>query len=382
MKIKEAGMACPYRDCSEYPCLGYLHWKYDHERVPINDHIRDFLKYDTWTVDEAMWLLTGLSPLMAKKNNEDYLNGYGEVVTGLVRIDLARPLHEKDYLNSANVLLDLPPLDFPLVCGYVEIDKRVLAQRTLLLKVNATHNFALQSYNRTLNHHMKLWRSGAHSEDRYPIEYYLKWADAKGLFVPWADWAKEKGLIPGGDDDHCIDHGPWMNPGHEYYPHELSMAVNLWRAAFESYPPESTKSCQEHIKKQLDELYPGKRGGEDRTERKNNRGDRLVALLNPNKKGELKNWGNLWKKKAERLKNKGNLTEFEIRLLESREFFSPELSFALHVWREAYGNHPEKTVVRHHEYIKGVISERSPSCGDGSKGMIDRVLKCVTPKND
>lgn len=47
----------------------------------------------------------------------------------------------------------------------------------------------------SLNHIKRLWDSGQHPNERYPIEYYLEWAEKKSITVPWLDWAKKNNLL-------------------------------------------------------------------------------------------------------------------------------------------------------------------------------------------
>lgn len=57
------------------------------------------------------------------------------------------------------------------------------------------HDTMLQNYYEALT----IWKSGNHTESRYPPKYFIDWAFSKGIKPKWLDWAKENGLI---DDDN------------------------------------------------------------------------------------------------------------------------------------------------------------------------------------
>ncbi len=41
----------------------------------------------------------------------------------------------------------------------------------------------------------RLWMSAQHENKRYPISYFIEWAERKEVQIGWLDWAKEKGYL-------------------------------------------------------------------------------------------------------------------------------------------------------------------------------------------
>ena len=48
-----------------------------------------------------------------------------------------------------------------------------------------------------MNKVYKIWKSGEHDKERYPIKYYTEWAKKKGIRPRWFDWAEKENLIAG-----------------------------------------------------------------------------------------------------------------------------------------------------------------------------------------
>lgn len=372
------GMGCPNTICSPYSCGDYIFWKLDNEVVPAFDHLRDYLKLEIWTVDQAMWLLCGLSPKAAKMNQDDYINGYGEEISRVVRIDHARPLHEKDTLNAKEILKPIQPYT-PLRIGHeLAIDSQLINERTKLYLSTLRKMDALQAYNRRMDHLLYLWKGGAHQEEQYPIRFWVEWAIKKDVFIPWFDWAKQKGLLPGFFD------GPWMDPDNPHYSHELWMAAKLWRAAFQFSTP-TGKSFRKHIDAHYKLLFKNNFvEDDDKDSKKSNRNERLVTLLNPNKKDPWRDLALKWRKRIQKIKDKGELSQFEVQLFESGKFFPWEFSFALVLWNKAYGaGVPRKLRGKneHSDYLRGIINSTFATLADKfSSEMMERIIRSTTPR--
>jgi len=122
--------------------------------------LKKWFLHDTWTKDEAMLLLTGLDP--DGTIIDTYETIYGEL---LERVELATPL---DTFES-----------FPM--SYLE-------------EHGGKGLGKMQGYTDQWCLLRSLWESGDHPRRNAPM-YYISWAKAKGITVPWIAWAEENGLL-------------------------------------------------------------------------------------------------------------------------------------------------------------------------------------------
>lgn len=141
-----------------------------------------WFNHDTWSVNEAMVLLCGFNP-----RNMEFLSDVQ---------DLALP--------NANIPHDVNVVHDPFVFdpwlkevghyGYIRLDGLRLHDETIKDVLPGAVLGAIETDFR-LNHKsiLKLWRSGAHTESRYPPQYFINWAIQKRLQIDWLEWAREKG---------------------------------------------------------------------------------------------------------------------------------------------------------------------------------------------
>lgn len=172
---------CNKESCKEFICdeiknqyvLELIKQKKD-DPYFLSDVI-NWLELDTWTPNEALLLLSNINPHGAMIEWGGYKNSLG-IYIDKVKIINVIPLDKSYYI----VPFKHKDSERFKKVGEEEIKK----------------NFAkLKSYEGQLNRIKKLWDSGQHTKERYPIKYYLDWANKKQITIQWYEWAKINGLL-------------------------------------------------------------------------------------------------------------------------------------------------------------------------------------------
>lgn len=155
--------------------------------------LRGWLSLDTWTVDEGLLLIGGIDPEAAVLDRRGWVSALGARINR-VRILNARPLSRHPvFLAIPQPLLpqlsDYQPPAFPSLT----VDPAANAEDEDLKweKVSVLHELEER-----LNNVIRLWRSGEHDRKRYPVAYFIEWAEQNHLDIPWLQQAREKGWIP------------------------------------------------------------------------------------------------------------------------------------------------------------------------------------------
>lgn len=155
--------------------------------------LRGWLSLDTWTVDEGLLLIANIDPEAAVVDGRGWVSTLG-VKIKRVRILNARPL------SRPPVFLGIPPPQLPQFSDYEPPAFRSL---TFNPGLNAEEEelkwekvSVLQELEERLNSIVRLWRSGVHDRKRYSARYFIEWAQAHSLQIPWLEQAREKGLLP------------------------------------------------------------------------------------------------------------------------------------------------------------------------------------------
>ncbi|MDB5911190.1 MAG: hypothetical protein JWP34_5307 [Massilia sp.] len=124
-----------------------------------------WLKYDAWSIQEALALLLGFDPKSVRFNED-----------GLV---LEIPLDKYNETFEFNlVTLDDLHFDDPAFQDVVGITE-----------VIRMYNFFKHKYTLLMN----IWNSGSHGDQRRDPGYYINWLLSKGMGIKWLDFAIENG---------------------------------------------------------------------------------------------------------------------------------------------------------------------------------------------
>lgn len=155
--------------------------------------LRGWLSLDTWTVDEGLLLIGGIDPEAAVLDCRGWRSALGAGINR-VRILNARPLSRHPIFFAIPEpqlpkFSDYQPPAFPLLT----FDPAVNAEDEELKWEKVS---VLRDLEKHLNSIIRLWRSGEHDRKRYPVAYFIAWAEKHCLDIPWLQQAREKGWIP------------------------------------------------------------------------------------------------------------------------------------------------------------------------------------------
>jgi len=221
-----------------YSCSSLEHW----------------LEHDNWTVKEALILLIDCSPIDAEIEWDEY-NYWPDAIDDpkMIKVSLL------SYENS-----------FSAPESYFEEESQKKKRLSLLSKPYELIDIK------------RLWYSGNHPNQRYPIDYYLKWAEEKKIHVPWLDWAKKRGLLKWKSTKEKLSETnvemTYLNTKHPFFAKELKIAVEAWTELYEKNPPKGTPigGHKTYIHNWLKEKYPNL---------SNRAVERITTVINPNPKG-------------------------------------------------------------------------------------------------
>lgn len=131
------------------------------------DRLHTWFLLDHWTVQEGLILLSGFDPKAMP------LDKKGEISIPYSSIE-RRKVRE---ISSIRRLDNLTP--------FAEMTEDIIGEARstkMSLHIWSEHS-----------HFLRIWKSGAHAEDRYPPKYFIDWAISKRLSIDWLDWAKAEG---------------------------------------------------------------------------------------------------------------------------------------------------------------------------------------------
>lgn len=100
---------------------------------------------------------------------------------------------------------------------------------------------------------LTFWKSGNHTEDRYPPKYFIDWAISKGMKPKWLDWAKENGLIDNDNKPEIEDKEP-TGKSRTSFQNAMAALFNELLAAKQEKNPKITKTA---LIQRLTEKYSG-----------------------------------------------------------------------------------------------------------------------------
>lgn len=135
------------------------------EYSPVRLHI--WFRLDHWTVQEGLLLLSGFDPKAIP------LNEKGEIAIPFVTEE-RRKMREMSFIRRLDNLTPFKEMTEDLI-GETR-------STTMAWDIWQEHAQIL-----------RIWKSGAHNEERYPPKYFIEWAISKRLPIDWLDWAKAEG---------------------------------------------------------------------------------------------------------------------------------------------------------------------------------------------
>lgn len=130
-------------------------------------------KFDNWTKRQGLLLLCGMEPNGTKERRVSSSDSGATV--------------EFDHI----LLLDLRQLDRTVAEACFRPAN--LSTSPELAKACGTYLDDFDMCALSYNHLLQLWNSGDH-QDRHTPRYFVKWAESKGVLVPWLEYARKMRL--------------------------------------------------------------------------------------------------------------------------------------------------------------------------------------------
>jgi len=141
----------------------------------IRGALAEWFKRDTWTRDEGLQLLLGLSP--GTFYRASMFRGCSSVDGATERIFSAR------YLDGSLVCL----LGYRNACTWMASESDTVEELPLT-------SFELLHLGSALRRYEDIWDSGQHPPRCTPT-FFVEWAIAKEIEIPWLEWAIADGLV-------------------------------------------------------------------------------------------------------------------------------------------------------------------------------------------
>lgn len=159
--------------------------------------MQDWLALDTWTVEEGLLLIVGIDPRAAVVEWGGWVSALGAQINK-IRIRNARPLsmHPVFFVIPPPVL---PPISYEGLPGPATVIRGGLLDTQLDTQeeeVKWEKIDILQKLEDKLTRVNRLWISGLHDRQRYPVTYFLEWAEKKDIEIPWLSHSREMGWLP------------------------------------------------------------------------------------------------------------------------------------------------------------------------------------------
>ncbi len=169
-------------------------WRANKEKFYEENRFKftEFFLMDSWSTHEGLMFLNDIDPTGAEIE-WDYENYMGALID-------SPKIHNANLLSTSGSFYDIPCTSHihqeieevmqHEAKGYrpeVLLDDPEVIRKDKILKT-VTAQLAIAK---------KIWDSNLdHTKDRYPVSYILEWAEAKGIYVPWKDWAIEHDFWP------------------------------------------------------------------------------------------------------------------------------------------------------------------------------------------
>lgn len=180
--------------------------------------LHSWFRLDNWTVQEGLILLCGFDAKYVSTNEQGKLN-----VPLFFDED---PWSEGTFGQAENriVMARIRRLDgLPL---YGRHTFQILGPRRVG-SISAEFSFCYSEL-------LRIWKSGTHTEHRYPPKYFIEWALSKRIEIEWLEWASAQGYY--GD---TLSKGaatvPSENGSKEVSPKSESALLNIIGALCELY---------------------------------------------------------------------------------------------------------------------------------------------------
>lgn len=178
------------------------------EYLPVRLHI--WFRLDHWTVQEGLILLSGFDPKAIP------LDEKGEISIPLISEERCK-IREMSFIRRLDNLTPFKEMTEDLI-GETR-------STTMAMDIWQEHAQIL-----------RIWKSGAHNEERYPPKYFIDWAIGKKLPIDWLEWAKAEGYYgdrPKEEDVPDADNGKDVTAKSEaaYLNIIGSLAHLYWEAA-------------------------------------------------------------------------------------------------------------------------------------------------------
>lgn len=234
--------------------------------IPYEIHISEYFDLDSWSVKEGLLILSGIVPRSA---NIDW-NSHIEYGTGVFQ--------ESVKIRGAVILegVGMSFMDMGHVLMNEVVEKGSVAySEEEVLQIKDCLDIIGNASGR-LNRLNRIWKSGDHSDKRYPISYFINWAQERNIKIEWLDWAKANRHIKNGESVLKIQPAKDMN--HPFFANELKIAIESWTALYEDNPPKNIPAGghKKYIKSYLREHH---------AELGANAIERISTVINPNPKG-------------------------------------------------------------------------------------------------
>jgi len=184
------------------------------------DRLHTWFLLDHWTVQEGLILLSGFDP------KDIPLDEKGEISIPYFSEE-RRKISE---ISSIRRLDNLTP--------FAEMTEDIIGEtRTARMALNIWHEHSQI---------LRIWKSGVHSEERYPPKYFIDWAISKKLSIDWLDWAKAEGYY---GEQSIADETPLSPRARNNYLGIIgALADHYWKT---TYPGQNFKQA-----KILEDLLP------------------------------------------------------------------------------------------------------------------------------
>lgn len=175
--------------------------------------LEDWFILDHWTVQDALILLAGFCPKHIPLDEE-----------GRVSIPLYfdedpwaddQAILHKEVAGKRVMLSRIRRLDGLDVYG--KFTFQILGVSRI---ASITANFSVFH-----NQLLRIWNSGAHTEQRYPPKYFIDWALSKNVQIDWLEWAKVEGYY---GDQAAADETPLSTKERNNYLHLIGALLEVY----------------------------------------------------------------------------------------------------------------------------------------------------------
>jgi len=139
--------------------------------------LENYLELDTWNINDGLLILAGISPVGADINWDGYKNYLNVIIDTPTIINAHIFGEETEFYNI--------PFDVYEGHDWTKEDLETIKAKMEILN---------EAENR-LKRIKRLWDNSQNTDERYPIEYFISWAQEKNITIPWFDLALDKEMI-------------------------------------------------------------------------------------------------------------------------------------------------------------------------------------------